>query len=92
MYSNIGIIYQKLAKEQKMKQKNSSNTSKKFAKHHHSEEYLLYISINEKNALCPSCNHPLVRHKIEFFITALRNYVIVNFQGLRQKQVISSGL
>ena len=47
-----------------MKENNSSNTSKKFAKHHHSEEYLLYISIKEKEALCPSCNHPLVRHKI----------------------------
>ncbi|HET7643386.1 MAG TPA: hypothetical protein VFK40_07745 [Nitrososphaeraceae archaeon] len=47
-----------------MKQKNSSNTSKKFAKHHHSEEYLLYISIKENEALCPSCSHSLNRHKI----------------------------
>ena len=57
-------MYQKLAKEQKMKQKNLSNTSKKFAKHHHSEEYLLYISINEKDALCPRCTHSLHQHKI----------------------------
>ena len=47
-----------------MKQNNSSNPSKKYAKHHHREEYLLYISINEKDALCPNCSHPLVRHKI----------------------------
>ena len=47
-----------------MKQKNSSTTSKKFAKHHHREEFFLYKSINEKDALCPSCSHPLVRHKI----------------------------
>jgi hypothetical protein len=47
-----------------MKQKNSFNTSKKFNKHHHSEEFLLYIPINEKEALCPHCNHSLGRHKI----------------------------
>ena len=47
-----------------MKQKNSSTTSKKFARHHRSEEFFLYKSINEKNALCPGCNHPLVRYKI----------------------------
>ena len=48
-----------------MKQKNSFNTSKKFNKHHHHEEFLLYKNINEKEALCPSCNHhPLGRHKI----------------------------
>ena len=47
-----------------MKQKNSFNTSKKFNKHHHHEEFLLYKSINEKEVLCPSCNHPLGRHKI----------------------------
>ena len=47
-----------------MKQKNSFNTSKKFNKHHHREEFLLYIRINEKEALCPSCNHSLRRHKI----------------------------
>ena len=47
-----------------MKQKNSFNTSKKFNKHHHREEFLLYKSINEKEALCPSCNHSLGRHKI----------------------------
>jgi len=48
-----------------MKQKDNSNTSKKFtAKHHHREEYLLYISIKEKEALCPSCSHSLHKHKI----------------------------
>jgi hypothetical protein len=47
-----------------MKQNNSSNPSKKFNKHHHREEFFLYKSINEKDAQCPSCNHPLVRHKI----------------------------
>ena len=47
-----------------MKQNKPSNTSKKFAKHHHHEEFFLYKSINEKDALCPTCNHPLVRHKI----------------------------
>ena len=75
-----------------MKHKNSFNTSKKFNKHHHREEFLLYKSINEKEALCPSCNHPLGSTRLEFLITAQRNYVIVNFQDLRQKQIISSGL
>ena len=41
-----------------------SNTSKKFNKHHRREEFLLYKSINEKEALYPSCNHSLRRHKI----------------------------
>ena len=63
-----------------MKQKNSFDTSKKFNKHHHREEFFLYKSINEKEALCPTCNHPVGRHKIELLITVLRNYVIVNFQ------------
>ncbi len=47
-----------------MKQKNSFNKSKKFNKHHHHEEFLLYKSINEKEALCPSFNHSLGKHKI----------------------------
>ena len=47
-----------------MKQKNSFDTSKKFNKHHHHEEFFLYKSINEKEALCPTCNHPVGRHKI----------------------------
>jgi hypothetical protein len=47
-----------------MKEKNSSNTSKKLGKHHHHEEFLLYKSINEKEARCPSCNHSLRSHKI----------------------------
>ena len=51
-------------RKEKMKQKNSLKTSKKFNKHHHREEFLLYIRINEKEALCPSCNHSLRRHKI----------------------------
>lgn len=48
-----------------MKQDNSINTTKKFNKHHHREEFFLYKEINEKHALCPSCNHPLVKHKIK---------------------------
>ena len=47
-----------------MKQKNSSNTSKKFPKHHNREIYLLYINIKENEALCLSCSHSLNRHKI----------------------------
>lgn len=46
-----------------MNLKKSFNTSKTFNKHHHSEEFLLFKCINEKTALCPSCNHPLARHK-----------------------------
>ena len=46
-----------------MKQKDTSHTPKKFNKHHHREEFFLYKDINEKDALCPSCNHPLCRHK-----------------------------
>ena len=47
-----------------MKQKNSSNTSIKFNKNHHREEFFFYKSIKGKNILCPSCNYPLVRHNI----------------------------
>jgi len=66
MYSNnIRFLRKKTVQEQKkMKEKYRSHISKKFNKHHHHEEFLLLKSINEKEALCPSCNHPLSGHKI----------------------------
>jgi len=69
MYSNnIRFLRKKTVQEQKkMKEKYRSHTSKKFNKHHHHEEFLLLKSINEKEALCPSCNHPLSGHKIRIF-------------------------
>lgn len=47
-----------------MKPKYPSNKPKTFNKHHHHEEFFLYMGINEKEAICPDCKHPLSRHKI----------------------------
>ena len=50
--------------QKKMKKMYGSHTPIKFNKHHHCEDFLLYKSINEKEALCPRCNHPLSGHKV----------------------------